>query len=124
MICQKKLSKQPVAHEKINFLKFFFINVLDNNIKMIFYLFFYSNIFCQNLSFFAIKKKNKKTQFLTPCFDVKNLIKKIIFLCILVVIGSIYLKNGLFMSNEAGDKKSEPTEVPFQRFQDSGKRYW
>jgi len=25
--------------------------------------------------------------------------------------------------NETGEKKSEPTEVTFQRFQDSGKRY-
>ena len=35
----------------------------------------------------------------------------------------IYLKIGLFMSNEAGDKKSEPTEVTFQRFQVFKKRF-
>jgi len=55
----------------------------------------------------------------SPCFDIKNLIKtNNFFVYILGVIGSIYLKIGLFISNEAGDKKLEPTKVTFQRFQD------
>ena len=54
----------------INFLKyFFFFNVLDNNTNNIF-SFLFLRCFYQNLSLFAFLKK--KTQFLTPCFYIKN----------------------------------------------------
>jgi len=66
-------------------------------------------------------KKIENTQCLTPCFDIK--IKKKNLMYSRGHWECMYLKIGLFMSNEAGDKKSEPTEVTFQRFQVFKKRF-
>ena len=58
-------------------------------------------------------KKNKKTQCLTPCFDIKNL--RIYFSVFWGSLGVYIKKVGLFLANEAGANGGLFSEVPSNR---------
>ena len=105
------LPKSFLGHKKRNG-EIFEVSV-KLEIMLILYTLFYSKLIFKQKLIFSYKKIEK-----TYWMDVKK--KKIITLCYTKKMNCEF---GLDMSNEAGDKNSEASEVPKSEFPVSRERY-